>query len=77
MYQGLHAKFTQNGDLGDLLKSTAGYLLCEKSPRDRYWGGLVKGAQNRLGVLLMWLRDSGDLEKDEIKREDVQCLKSA
>ncbi len=56
MYKALEAKFTQNLELKELLISTGDMKLIEDSPYDKYWGGRNNG-KNRLGVLLMKLRD--------------------
>lgn len=39
------AKFSQNSELGDFLKSTKNRILVEASPRDRIWG-IGMGASN-------------------------------
>lgn len=57
MKDALHAKFTQNKELYNLLKETNNLILKENSPRDLYWGiGKSKTGKNRLGVLLMEIR---------------------
>ena len=57
MYDALKLKFA-NPTLRDLLLSTKGYLLIEDSPYDEYWGvGKNGDGKNRLGLLLMRLRD--------------------
>lgn len=38
MFKGLHAKFTQNKNLCELLKSTGNKHIYENSPRDSFWG---------------------------------------
>lgn len=57
----LHAKFTQHGDLCDLLLSTGDARLVESSNVDnavnRLWGEVNGKGQNMLGLLLMGLRD--------------------
>jgi|SRR6185312_7786479 len=58
MYEGLKAKFTQNSELRALLCETEEKTLIEDSPYDYYWGvGRNKNGKNRLGVLLMKLRE--------------------
>lgn len=58
MMTGLRAKFTQHVELNRLLLSTDGATLIEASPYDSYWGiGRYNTGRNRLGVLLMQLRD--------------------
>lgn len=65
MYQGLKLKFTQNEDLKQKLLSTGQRKIIEHTKNDSYWGdGLGKGL-NRLGHLLMQLRE--ELRKKEIK----------
>lgn len=69
VYEGLLAKFSQNGELKDLLKATGNAVLAECAVKDRIWGiGLSmkdpdrldktkwKG-QNLLGYALMQVRD--------------------
>ncbi len=69
VYEGNHAKFTQNADLLQLLLATAGTELVEASPTDRVWGvGLSEEdprihdpaqwrGQNLLGKVLTRLRE--------------------
>ena len=58
MMRALRAKFTQNPDLQKLLLETGSEDLCEKNPSDSYWGmGRSGNGQNRMGVLLMMLRE--------------------
>jgi ribA/ribD-fused uncharacterized protein len=62
------AKFTQNIDLQQILKSTTGKRLVEAAPTDRIWGiGIDESAAKRgsawngtnfLGVILMDVRDT-------------------
>lgn len=54
----LHAKFTQHQDQQTLLLSTGEAQLIEHTKNDSYWadGGDGSG-KNRLGILLMELRD--------------------
>ena len=57
MLTGLRAKFTQNPQLADLLRSTGTAMLIEKMPRDSYWGSGPNGCgRNRMGRLLEQLR---------------------
>ena len=37
MREGLIAKFTQNHELGEFLKSTGNSTLVEANPKDKYW----------------------------------------
>lgn len=58
MRKALKAKFEQNPNLKPLLLSTTGRPLVEDTS-DAYWGqGRNKKGKNRLGLLLMELRDS-------------------
>ncbi len=57
MLQGLRAKF-QKQELKNLLIKTGKKKLIENSPYDKYWGIGTNGkGKNRLGVLLMQLRE--------------------
>jgi N-glycosidase YbiA len=57
MLEGLRAKFTQNPQLADLLRSTGTAMLIEKMPRDSYWGSGPNGCgRNRMGRLLEKIR---------------------
>ena len=58
MYYGLKLKFSQNAKLKSLLLNTGSSVIVEDSARDYYWGnGKDKTGKNRLGVLLMYLRE--------------------
>lgn len=59
MLLGLRAKFDQNEELLDKLLATGDRELKQHTSRDKYWGdGGSKGdGQNRLGVLLMQVRE--------------------
>lgn len=58
MLTALRAKFTQHDDLRELLLSTGRSRLVEHTWRDSYWGDGGDGTGlNRLGVLLMQVRD--------------------
>ena len=54
----VHAKFTQNESLRQLLVSTGNRTIIEASTSDLEWGGggLAGGGQNHLGQILMQLR---------------------
>ena len=57
MIEGLRAKFSQNPQLADLLRSTGTAMLIEKMPRDSYWGSGPNGCgRNRMGRLLEQVR---------------------
>ncbi|WDE11749.1 NADAR family protein [Thalassomonas haliotis] len=63
MYKGLKSKF-ENPELIQLLLRTGKKELIENSPYDNYWGiGKNKKGKNRLGVLLMKLRE--ELKKSQ------------
>lgn len=69
VYEGLLAKFSQNEDLRNLLKSTGNAILAECAVKDQIWGiGLAMNnddrfdrrkwqGQNLLGYALMMVRD--------------------
>lgn len=57
MLEGLRAKFTQYSDLKKKLLSTGNANLHEDSPWDKYWGYVKGKGQDRLGKLLMQVRE--------------------
>jgi ribA/ribD-fused uncharacterized protein len=58
MRRALYAKFTSHAKLKEILLSSGTEQLVEKTSGDYYWGCGTNGTgQNRLGVLLMQLRD--------------------
>ena len=57
MLEGLRAKFTQYPALARLLVSTGTSKLHEDSPSDEYWGYVGGKGKDRLGVLLMQVRE--------------------
>jgi len=57
MRKALEAKFTQHPKLKNLLLSTGNRNLMEWKAHGSYWGCYTSGGQNRLGVLLMELRE--------------------
>lgn len=58
MYEGLRKKFNTHSQLKVKLLATGTAKLVEHTPRDSYWGDGGDGnGKNRLGVLLMRLRD--------------------
>ncbi|OMJ71926.1 hypothetical protein SteCoe_29740 [Stentor coeruleus] len=63
MLKGLELKFSQNSDLKDKLIATGSNELREYSRSDKFWGGSLKNSQNKLGKLLMTLREKY-LEKE-------------
>ena len=64
MRKALRAKFEQHAELRALLLATAPAKLVEHTENDAYWGdgGNGKG-KNRLGYLLMELREQLAIEK--------------
>lgn len=57
MRKAVHAKFTQNPNLKELLLSTSDHPLIQVKPGDWFWGtGSDSNGKNMLGVLLMELR---------------------
>lgn len=58
MKQALIRKFSQNLNLLEKLASTGTDRLIEDSKDDYYWGGALENSKNRLGDLLMELRDN-------------------
>ena len=58
MFEGLRHKFTQSQDLKDKILGTGNRKLIEHTDRDKYWGDGGNGeGQNRLGIILMKVRD--------------------
>lgn len=58
MMKALEAKFRTHQDLYNVLVETGQSEIIEDSPIDYYWGvGKDRSGKNRLGVLLMVLRD--------------------
>ncbi len=54
----LRLKIEQNPYVKQKLLQTKGYLICEDSPKDNFWGiGPNRDGQNELGKLWMKLRD--------------------
>ena len=84
VFNGNHAKFTQNEDLKKILLATAGTTLVEASPEDTIWGiGLRKDdprALNRetwlgtnwLGEILTKVRDS--IKKSQRKPKTIPII---
>jgi N-glycosidase YbiA len=58
MKHALTLKFNQNVELSKLLLSTTGKLLVEHTENDDYWGDGFGVGMNRLGFLLMQVRDN-------------------
>lgn len=57
MWTALNAKFRQNEELKRVLVGTGDKRLVEDSLSDRYWGGVLEGSLNKLGEMLMKLRE--------------------
>jgi ribA/ribD-fused uncharacterized protein len=57
MLKALRAKFTQYPNLRQKLLDTGTAILHEDSPWDKYWGFAKGKGKDRLGVLLMQVRD--------------------
>lgn len=67
MYDALKCKFVQHPKLMQELVLTKGCMLVEHTTNDNYWGDGGDGTgQNRLGVLLMRLRDELFNEIEEV-----------
>lgn len=68
MYRGIKEKFIQNSTLRSQLLNTGNNELIENSPYDYYWGiGKNGTGKNRLGILLMKLREELKIAITEIK----------
>lgn len=69
MYKALKAKFTQNLKLKEELMLTKDLILVEHTPRDHYWGdgGKYGLGKNRLGELLMKLRNEHKVDDVDVK----------
>jgi ribA/ribD-fused uncharacterized protein len=66
MRAALYAKFSQHADLRALLLETGDAPIIEAAPRDDYWGaGKAGTGKNRLGVLLMEVREKLRQAADE------------
>ena len=57
MLEGLRAKFTKYPNLRRKLLSTGDAVLHENSPWDKYWGYAKGKGKDRLGILLMQVRE--------------------
>lgn len=70
MYAALRAKFTQHRRLARRLLATGSARLVEHTDRDVYWGDGGDGSgRNRLGVLLMRIREELTATTDSGARE--------
>ena len=64
MREALYAKFSRHPDLRSLLLSTGDQAIVEHTENDNYWGDGGDGnGRNRLGILLMELREKLRTEK--------------
>jgi ribA/ribD-fused uncharacterized protein len=71
MLEALRAKFTQHEDLKEILLGTGDAKLVEHTTNDSYWGDGGDGSgKNRLGRLLMQLRDELHAAEKEQPPED-------
>lgn len=59
MKEGLRLKFSQNPHLLERLMATDNAIICQHTKYNDYWGdgGDLGKGKNRLGVLLMEVRD--------------------
>ena len=57
MKKGLIFKFSQHLNFLKVLLDTGNYKLVERSPKDSFWGGLLPGSLNKLGDMLMQIRE--------------------
>ncbi len=57
MHEAVLAKFTQHADLGATLLSTGNSTIVEHTEKDRYWGDGDGSGKNRLGQILMRVRE--------------------
>lgn len=58
MFEICYAKFSQNVNLGERLIRTGTDYLCEENDwGDRYWGTVNGVGKNKLGTILMMIRD--------------------
>ena len=58
MKRGLIYKFSQHPDLLKKLLDTGNSKIVEASYKDPYWGGILPGSLNKLGIFLCELRDN-------------------
>lgn len=58
MKRGLMFKFSQHKNILKLLLETGDKNIVERSPRDPYWGGMLPNSLNRLGEMIMELREN-------------------
>ncbi len=66
MRRGVRAKFQQHKDIQAILLDTEQEELIEAAPNDYYWGCGASGTgKNRLGQILMEVRDSLRAQKED------------
>ncbi|CAG9318765.1 unnamed protein product [Blepharisma stoltei] len=54
---GIFSKFKQNPELKEKLLATGTAKLVEDNHKDAFWGGSIEGSENKMGKLLMDLRE--------------------
>lgn len=75
MLKALKAKFGQHANLATALLRTKNAHLIEDSPRDSYWGEADGDGKNRLGVLLMQVREALKNRKPQTGYGTIKCLR--
>lgn len=76
MKRGLCFKFSQHLDMLKILIETGDKKLVERSEKDPYWGGLLEGSLNKLGNMLMEIRENYKKTKTIfIDGSDLQPIK--
>ena len=58
MKRGLMFKFSQHKDILKLLLETGNKNIVERSPRDPYWGGMLPNSLNKLGIMIIEIREN-------------------
>ena len=77
MREALRAKFTQHPALRSLLLSTGDETIVEHTENDNYWGDGGDGSgRNRLGVLLMELREKLCAESKRVSKSAMNAINS-
>ena len=51
-------KFSQHKDILKLLLETGNKNIVERSPRDPYWGGMLPNSLNKLGIMIIEIREN-------------------
>jgi ribA/ribD-fused uncharacterized protein len=75
MMKALTAKFGQHPNLAKALLHTGKSELNEDSPRDSYWGAGDGDGKNRLGVLLMQVREALKNRQPQTGYGTIKCLR--